>query len=104
MNRTIDPPSLPPHSLADPWTRLQDSFKDGQSSGIVEGLTGASKAFYLVSLWKETRRPMVVITSDQNTGETLLGDLRYFIKHNKLRLAPHFSLHGSFCLTNPCHR
>lgn len=90
MNRTIDPPSSPSHSSADPWTLLHSAFKDVHASGVVEGLTGAAKAFYLVHLWKEIRRPIIVITADQITSESLFGDLRYFIKHNKLRLTPHF--------------
>ena len=54
----------------------------------VEGLTGASKALFLVELWKSARRCIMVLTSDQNTGESLLGDLRYFVKRNRLKVIP----------------
>ena len=44
----------------------------------VEGLPGASRALFLARLIQSISRPIVVITPDQNTGEKLVGDLKYF--------------------------
>jgi len=54
----------------------------------LEGLSGASKSKFVVDLYKFTRRPIVVLTKDQNTGESLLGDLQFFAKHNRLKIVP----------------
>jgi transcription-repair coupling factor (superfamily II helicase) len=61
------------------------STKDALS---VEGLHGSSRAFFLARLFKESKRPIVVFTSDQNRAETLLGDLKYFFRFNKLKKEP----------------
>jgi transcription-repair coupling factor (superfamily II helicase) len=56
----------------------------------VEGFSGASKALFLAHLKKNLRRPIVVLTADQNAGEALLGDLKYFFRHEKIRHTPQF--------------
>ncbi|MFQ5716726.1 MAG: hypothetical protein ACE5GQ_06445, partial [Nitrospinales bacterium] len=57
---------------------------------FVEGLKGSSKALFLAHLQNLVRRPILVLTPDQNAGETLLGDLGYFIGHENLRFSPRF--------------
>ncbi|MGV7221221.1 MAG: transcription-repair coupling factor [Nitrospinales bacterium] len=68
--------------------KLIDLIQAGENPICVEGLTGASKALFLVELWKSVRRSIIVLAADQNTGEALLGDLRYFVKRNKLKTIP----------------
>ncbi|HJO58872.1 MAG TPA: hypothetical protein QF772_11705, partial [Nitrospinaceae bacterium] len=55
-----------------------------------EGLKGASRALFLAQLAKTGRRPVVVLTPDQNTGEALLGDLKYFFHYEKTGEVPRF--------------
>lgn len=72
------------------WKELLDSFKTLEQPISVEGLPGASKAYLLAQAWKYSKRPQVVITSDQVSGETWLSDLRYFLHHEKVRVSPQF--------------
>lgn len=63
----------------------------GPASPIyVEGLKGSSRALFLPHLLNEISRPIVILTPDQNTGEALLGDIRFFVRHQKLKGKPHF--------------
>nr|NIQ02858.1 hypothetical protein [Nitrospinaceae bacterium]NIR56786.1 hypothetical protein [Nitrospinaceae bacterium]NIS87242.1 hypothetical protein [Nitrospinaceae bacterium]NIT84107.1 hypothetical protein [Nitrospinaceae bacterium]NIU46293.1 hypothetical protein [Nitrospinaceae bacterium] len=55
-----------------------------------EGLRGASRGLFLAQLRKRLARPIVVLTADPNTAETLLGDLKYFFRHLKLKINPQF--------------
>src|SRR3990167_9489086 len=52
----------------------------------VEGLQGASRALFLSHL--ATGSPIFIITRDQITGESLLGDLQYFASQSKSTDAP----------------
>lgn len=72
------------------WDELFRSLDTFPPSMAVEGLKGASRAWFLVRFWKTHRRPLVVVTTDQNSGEALLGDLRFFLKHENLRVVPQF--------------
>jgi transcription-repair coupling factor (superfamily II helicase) len=74
----------------DQWKELLDSLKTLKQPVSVEGLPGASKAYLLAQAWKHSKRPQVVITSDQIRGETWLSDLRYFLHHEKVRVSPQF--------------
>jgi len=57
----------------------------------VEGLSGASRAFFLASLEKQIpSAPIAVLTGDQNTGETLLSDLKYFFRFENIKIEPRF--------------
>lgn len=70
------------------FSGLEVCLDSAQSS--VEGLQGASRALFLSHLRKESGSPIFVITRDQITGESLLGDLRYFAAHGKSVEPPQF--------------
>lgn len=55
-----------------------------------EGLKGASRSFFLTRLAQSTARPIVVLTPDQNSGETLIGDLKYFYHYSNIKKVPRF--------------
>ncbi len=55
-----------------------------------EGLSGAARALFLARLHKKSKKPVLVLTADPNSGETLLGDLKYFFRYEKLKGAPLF--------------
>ncbi len=74
----------------DPWNGLLDSLKTLGNPVSVDGLTGASPAYFLAQAWKRTKRPQVVITADPIRGETWLSDLRFFLHHEKVRAVPQF--------------
>jgi transcription-repair coupling factor (superfamily II helicase) len=88
MENTIPLPLDESDTSLDNNLKLLDLIRSEESPICVEGLTGASKALFLVELWKSVRRCMIVLTVDQNTGESLLGDLRYFVKRHKLKITP----------------
>ena len=62
----------------------------------VEGLKGSSIALFLANLVKSSSKSIVVLTSNQSTGEKLIGDLRYFFKFysldNNLRFYPSWDI------------
>ncbi|UCD10701.1 MAG: transcription-repair coupling factor [Nitrospinaceae bacterium] len=60
---------------------------------VIEGLAGASRALFIARLRKILKNPILVLTSNSNTGESLLGDLKYFFRLEKVRTAPHFFPH-----------
>ncbi len=77
------------------------AFSDGlkRATGLLEccasvlraeGLKGASRALFLTQLTKTGSRPVVVLTPDQNSGEALLGDLKYFFHYEKMGEVPRF--------------
>ncbi len=72
------------------WTELLDSLKASENPVSLDGLVGASKAFLLAQAWKHAKRPLVVITPNPISGETWLSDLRFFLHHEKVRVAPQF--------------
>lgn len=74
----------------DQWNEILDSLKALERPLSVEGLPGASKAYLLAQAWKHSKRPQVVITSDQVSGEIWLSDLRYFLRHENVRVSPQF--------------
>lgn len=88
MENTISRPLAESNSSLDNNQKLLDLVRAGEKCVCVEGLIGASKALFLVDLWKSERRPILILTQDQNTGESLLGDLRYFVKRRKLKITP----------------
>ena len=51
----------------------------------IEGLRESSRSFFLSRLVQSLSRPVVVLTPNQNTGEKLIGDLRYFCKFNNVK-------------------
>jgi hypothetical protein len=80
--------TLPRNELgSDQWNELLDSLKTLEYPTSVEGLPGASKAYLLAQAWKRSKRPQLVITSDQVRGETWLSNLRYFLHHEKVRVS-----------------
>ena len=44
----------------------------------IEGLPGSSRTFFLAHLTQSINRPIIVLTPDQNSGEKLVSDLKYF--------------------------
>lgn len=53
-------------------------------------MRGSSGAFFLSRLIKLKKRPVVVFTRDQNRGEVLLDDLKYFFRLDKIKRSPCF--------------
>jgi len=51
----------------------------------IEGLRESSRAFFLSRLIQSISRQVIVLTPNQNTGEKLIGDLRYFCKFNRVQ-------------------
>jgi len=90
MNVSTDEITAKPLLEGREWSRLLDWGGQAGSRRIVQGMTGSSGAFALVQSWKETRKPVVIFTQDQNSGEALLGDLRFFLKHANLKTVPRF--------------
>jgi len=57
---------------------------------VVEGLRGSSWAFFLSRLIKSEKGTVVVFTADQNQGELLLDDLKYFFNYEKIKRPLYF--------------
>ena len=81
MNRSLALPKFENLDFSAKIKSIAERLQDPSAEVTVEGFTGASRALFLSHLKKNLRRPMVVLTADQNTGEALLGDLKYFFHH-----------------------
>ena len=90
MNRSLALPKFENLDFSAKIRSIAERLQDPSAEVTVEGFTGASRALFLSHLKKNLRRPMVVLTADQNTGEALLGDLKYFFHHEKIRHTPQF--------------
>jgi transcription-repair coupling factor (superfamily II helicase) len=90
MNRSLTLPKFENLDFSEKIKSIAERLQDPSAEVTVEGFTGSSKALFLSRLKKNLRRPMVVLTADQNTGEALLGDLKYFFHYEKIRHAPQF--------------
>ena len=51
----------------------------------IEGLRESSRSFFLSRLIQSISQPVVVLTPNQNTGEKLIGDLKYFCEFNRVQ-------------------
>ena len=51
----------------------------------VEGLREASRALFFVRLTQIISEPIIVLTPNQNIGEKLIGDIKYFCNFEKVR-------------------
>ncbi|GJL78125.1 MAG: transcription-repair-coupling factor [Nitrospinaceae bacterium] len=90
MDQTLNYPQLGTLDFAGRIKTVTGFLKDPAAQVTVEGLSGASRALFLAHLKKNLRRPIVLLTADQNTGEALLGDLKYFFRYEKIRSQPQF--------------
>ncbi len=94
MNQALNFTGTEAASFTGGLERLCDWLKnppDAAKSVLkAEGLAGAARALFLARLHKKTKKPILVLTADQNTGETLLGDLKYFFRYEKCKGAPQF--------------
>ncbi len=90
MNHSILPDKAISPSFDDGVREIAKQL-DGDSAVLhADGLKGASRSFFLARLVEATTRPIVVLTSNQNSGESLIGDLRYFYHFNNIKNVPRF--------------
>ena len=90
MNRSLALPKFENLDFSAKIKSVAERLNAPLAQMTVEGFSGASRALFLARLKKNLRRPIVVLTADQNTGEALLGDLKYFFRHEKIRHIPQF--------------
>lgn len=82
--------AAPPSTFESQLTTITELLDKAQGMVPVEGLKGGSKGLFLAHLQASARRPIIVLTADQTSGESLLGDLRYFAQHEKIKCSPLF--------------
>ena len=86
MNNSI---SLQRDGLIDCLNRVQDCISHPKQEISVEGLRGAASAYFLSRLQQlENGRPVMIVTSDQNRGDLLLEDFKYFFHYMNLKTKP----------------
>ncbi len=90
MNQSLALPKFENLDFSAKIKSVAERLKTPLAEVTVEGFSGASRALFLARLKKNLRRPIVVLTADQNTGEALLSDLKYFFRHEKIRHIPQF--------------
>jgi transcription-repair coupling factor (superfamily II helicase) len=69
---------------------LEKARQAGKGPLLLEGLVGSARGLFLAQIIKSAKRPIVLLTRDQVGGETLLGDIRYFLRHLKSSKTAHF--------------
>ncbi len=91
MNQRV---SLPESAtFSDRLEAVAQRLKSNGGPFKVEGLAGASRALFIARLRKALPNPILVLTANSNTGESLLGDLKYFFRLEKIKTAPQFFPH-----------
>ncbi|MDC1153644.1 hypothetical protein OAT06_06535 [Nitrospinaceae bacterium] len=86
MNKSI---SMQRDGLIDCLNRVQDGISHPKQEVSVEGLRGAASAYFLSRLQQlENGRPVIIVTSDQNRGDLLLEDFKYFFHYMNLKTKP----------------
>ena len=86
MNNSI---SIQSDSLIDYLNRVQDCINIPKQEMFVEGLGGSATAYFLSRLHQlKNERPVLIVTNDQNRGDLLLKDIKYFFQYMNLKTKP----------------
>jgi len=78
------------NSFADKVDWISESFKSPDFNESLTGFKGASKALFLSRIQNKLKIPILVLAPDQNHAEKLLGEIRYFVRHEKIKRHPVF--------------
>jgi transcription-repair coupling factor (superfamily II helicase) len=87
---TVIDPIIECKDFSDQTNLVHKWTEESGRSIVVEGLRGSSRALFLSKLIKIKKRPVVIFTADQNRGEVLQEDLKYFFRHEKIKCEPFF--------------
>ena len=86
MNDSI---SVQRNGLKDYFNRVRDWISVPKQEIAVEGLGGSATAYFLSRLHQlEKERPILIVTNDQNRGDLLLEDIKYFFHYLNLKKRP----------------
>ncbi|MBC8284942.1 MAG: transcription-repair coupling factor [Nitrospinae bacterium] len=86
MNESI---SVQSEELLDSLSQVRQAIFESGQKVAVEGLRGAASAYFISRLHQlEKGRPVLIVTSDQNSAESLLEDLKYFFHYMNLNTKP----------------
>ena len=86
MNERVLTPIIESGDFASQVCLIQKWTEESGPPVVVEGLRGSSRALFLSKLIKIQKRPVVIFTADQNRGEILLDDLKYFFRYEKNKI------------------
>ncbi len=90
MNERVLTPIIESGDFSSQVSLVQKWTEESGPPVVVEGLRGSSRALFLAKLVKIRKRPVVIFTADQNRGEVLLDDLKYFFHYEKIKYQPFF--------------
>ncbi|PTX55241.1 transcription-repair coupling factor [Melghirimyces profundicolus] len=65
-----------------------ESLKQGLKEQLVAGLTGSARMMYVASLFRETRRPVMVVTHNLNQAQKAVEDLYELLPKDQVMLYP----------------
>jgi transcription-repair coupling factor (superfamily II helicase) len=68
------------------FRRLASEALKGESEVFVSGLTGSARALFVAGLWRQLRRPLLVVTPHDRAVAALAADIEFF--HGLLNSAP----------------
>ena len=90
MNERVLTPIIESGDISSQVSLVQKWTEESGPPVVVEGLRGSSRALFLSKLIKIQKRSVVIFTADQNRGEVLLDDLKYFFRYEKIKYQPCF--------------
>ncbi len=70
--------------------RVVDRLKESGPKLLLEGLPPAARAQVLSQLSRKLSRPILVVSANPLAGESLLGDIQYFARREKIKQEPRF--------------
>src|SRR5436309_15869872 len=64
------------------FRRIAAEALRGDTNVVVSGLSGSARSLFIAGLWQSLRRPLIVVTPQDRSVETLATDIHYF--HSEL--------------------
>ena len=90
MNLIPSPSQTEVNSFAEKLELIVEMAQSPDLNESLTGFKGASKAFFLSLIKKRLKIPILVLSPDQNSAEMLLGEIRYFDRHEKVKRSAEF--------------
>ena len=67
---------------------VSDSLETKMKEQLISGLTGSARTLFMSSLYRETRKPLLIVTHNLYQAQKLYDDLVSFLNEEDVLLYP----------------
>src|SRR5258706_5412501 len=60
------------------FRRIAADALRGDTDVVVSGLSGSARSIFIAGLWQSLRRPLIIVTPQDRSVDTLATDIHYF--------------------------